>query len=485
MTYGSALIGTAESEGFLSCRSLALVLWWSSIAMLEPQTSELPHETEYFLDSAVECLDLDHGARMTLITFGDRARIAEILEGRALRGRAAPLDMAGTAEAKARYARFKALRLGRCVELTAYADEILTQLGPKYRIGAHITAVRGLLTEVARHAEIYADWAVSDSYEGGYLERFNRRVYTRWRQEARDRDGTKRTGRKLRSPAFIKRYIVAREESLRLRACWHAIARRGVPKFTDADLAEGITVFDAAFEEHRARLREAERRAEAAFWVDFNRDAEARTNPEPKVVIKVKKSFLRERAQRRKTIKRAAMLAAGFLGASAVSAFANGKPVLIEGREMAFEVSKASHLARIGHGAVRLAVLDTARARLAELCFYIEDTPALDQLVAIDLAVRAGEEREILSTANVTKIEAAGVGHALLGARGVPEPELQPVRRAAWRNGVIVPAGPTRQELQHARNTAYFAETKDLWIDTLGVYTFNRDWKSVKGMMPT
>jgi hypothetical protein len=131
-------------------------------------------------------------------------------------------------------------------------------------------------------------------------------------------------------------------------------------------------------------------------------------------------------------------------------------------------------------------VLDKERTKLADLCFFIENTPAIDQLTGIALAVRAGEERDILDTANLTKVAPAGVGHELLGSRSrlVEDLPIHRVPRAALINGVIRPTNHIPIDVRRARNTAYWAETKDIWINTLGTHIFNREWKNVKRMMP-
>lgn len=183
--------------------------------MLEPQKSELPHETEYFLDGAVENMDMDHGSRMALIVFGDRSRIEAIVEGRE-RFNPGPLgDTKGDrAETAARFNRFKATRLAKCDQLTAYADEILAQCGPVYQLGAHLIAINGILTAVRGHAKHYADCAMINSLEGGNMASYDRRKRP-WREhEKRDKQPTKRISRRLHAPTFIKRYVEGRRNRI-------------------------------------------------------------------------------------------------------------------------------------------------------------------------------------------------------------------------------------------------------------------------------
>jgi hypothetical protein len=84
-----------------------------------------------------------------------------------------------------------------------------------------------------------------------------------------------------------------------------------------------------------------------------------------------------------------------------------------------------------------------------------------------------GEERELIATANLTKIAPAGVGHPLLAGRQD--------RREIIQNGLNA-LFPDHERTRRARNATYWAETKDLWTETLGTYVFNRDWKHIKGI---
>ena len=445
--------------------------------MLEPQKSELPHETEYFLDGAVECLDLDAGTRMVLIVFGDRQRIADIVEAREP-WKATPVGKDGAEKAmdRARFERFKARRLAKCEQLTAHADELLTQLGPVYQLGAHITAVNSLLTALRGHASCYADWAMTDANEGGAMEDYDNRKLTWHQHEKRDKEGTKRVSRKLHAPAWIKDYVKRKKESYQMRAIWHTLTRRGVPKYDESQLDAALGVFDDAYARHRDRVNAARQRAMDAFI--------AETSAWSKGVKEKKRVPYRILKQNRKVTKRAAVFAAGLLGASTVSAFASGQPVHIEGQHMVFEVKKRGALHRVGHAALELSVLDKGRTKLADLCFFIEGTPALDQLTGLALAVRAGEEKDILDTANVTKVAPAGVGHELLGARSKPVDQIETMRNHVAQYGMIA-ANHVPHDARRARNDAYFEETKDIWIDALGRHVFNREWKNVKGMMTT
>ena len=416
---------------------------------LEPQKPELPHETEYWLDQAVEFGDMDAGTRMLLIIFGDRKRIESILEGR--EAWTFPDALYNRVETHARFERFKMRRLRLNEQLIAHAEELLAQLEPIYRIGSHLTAMNGLLTSLRSTASYYAESAMVDSLEGGNQAAFNPNKYNWREQQTRDMAPTKRVSRRLHAPAFVKRYVEAQEESLHMRKLWHTLMRRGIPPYRTEEAQAAQAIFDDAYELHRTRVTAAQDRALASFIGELRA-------PEPHRIQK----------QKRKSAKRAALFAAGLLGASTISAFASGKPVHIEGQSMVFEVRKRASIHRIGHAALDIAVLDKSRTKLADLCFYIQGSPTIDQLSGIALSVQAGEEREVLATANITRVTPAGVCHELLGERTKP--------------AIYALTGRAEPDtLRRMRNDRYWAETRSVWIDTLGVYVFNREWKKFKG----
>ena len=115
----------------------------------------------------------------------------------------------------------------------------------------------------------------------------------------------------------------------------------------------------------------------------------------------------------------------------------------------------------IGHMGLHVtAACPTTGVRLADLCVYHENTPALDQLTALSLAMQAGEEDEILKTANLSRVTDAGRAHPLILERGIAERRVR------------------RYDEVREKNEAYWLETKQMWTDTLGVFVLGRMWRS-------
>ena len=114
----------------------------------------------------------------------------------------------------------------------------------------------------------------------------------------------------------------------------------------------------------------------------------------------------------------------------------------------------------LGHGGVILTAVDpNSKRKLANMCLYHDKTPALDQLTAIALAVSAGEEAEIMQTANLSRVTAAGRAHPLVQQRGHGE--------ARWR---------PRDDVAR-KNEAYWQDTRDVWTECIGVFVLGRMWR--------
>ena len=223
--------------------------------MLEPQTIELPDQTEHFLDGAVEASELDMGSRMVLIVYGDRDRINGIVEGRHVLPAEDGVFYMDTAQGR----RWIIERQQKAEALMAYAGELLPQLDPLRRAGAALLGTAGLRTVMDGLAECFAQWAIEDSCEGGSLEPFNRAKLTPWQHEKRDRAPSKKASRRLHAPKWIRRYVDhhAKEGPAGMRQLWNVIKAR--PSETSVDHAAAWTVFDEDYERMRDRLRQRER----------------------------------------------------------------------------------------------------------------------------------------------------------------------------------------------------------------------------------
>jgi hypothetical protein len=422
------------------------------------QTGSLPPDIEYFLDCSVECLSLDSGARIALLVYGDRKLITETVES-------APIP----------HGPYHKHNAPTCRILASYASDLIAQLGAPERTGAYMVGRDHLCGEMARLAEWFSECAIVDSHEGGMLEAFCKRKMT-WRESMkRDARGWKRTMRRLRSPSFIRNFIPTIKESGFLRALWQEHIRQRQTEAVSLDEAgRGYDAFMEAYKEHRARLRARNEEGMRRILTE-GRDLD------PGSIVKVKPGFkskaLRERRERRKVVRKAAATAINIVGRDAVSAFAAGKPVHLEGESTILEVSKKTSVFASGHGSLDVNLLDKRREKLAELCVYIDRTPALDQLAGFALAMQAGEELEILDTANVITRTEKGRDHPLLAGRRSMLGNLDP---GEWQTPPARTVMWDRHGLQQARNKDYWNETRDIWKDTLATFVFHRDWKRVR-----
>jgi hypothetical protein len=170
------------------------------------------------------------------------------------------------------------------------------------------------------------------------------------------------------------------------------------------------------------------------------------------------------RRQNRATIKRAAVCAASVLGSGAVSDFAAGRSIILDGETLALDVARVASAARLGHSGLHVVAVDrTSKRKLADMCVYIEKTPALDQLTALALAMKAGEETHIIQTANLSNVTELGFAHPLIAERGKHNGERP------WRP----------RDDRAEKNEAYWNETKPLWLNTLGVFVLGRQWEAM------
>jgi hypothetical protein len=114
-----------------------------------------------------------------------------------------------------------------------------------------------------------------------------------------------------------------------------------------------------------------------------------------------------ERKARRKPLIKAIDLLSKIGGQQTASAFISGDDVLVTGKRFNFRARKGV-LSSNGHGAMNLTVTDKDNIELVDLCFYFENMPAPDQLAALILHVKAGNEDDIITTGNAIRTYTAG-----------------------------------------------------------------------------
>lgn len=418
--------------------------------MAELQFGEIPPDILYILDCCAEDDTIDAGASVALKLYGVRRTITEIIEN-------TPVDLRGPFP-------WRQTIGGR---LTAYAETLIAEL-PSARRGelAAIALIHLNHIRIAT-ARYLASAAISDIIEGGWSQPYHRPPRG-WGPD-RERPYLK-AQRQLASAHWIRRYVKRDDEANRIRRFAADILDR-IRELPPDGIRGDISSFRSEFDAVALRQRQRHVVFSTAMGLGFDFDAAARFH-EGKSTDQALQELAR-RAQkvlkgRRRVIKRAAKTAVSVVGTDAVSAFARGERVVIMGETAGFSVRPSGALCREGHAALNIEVLAPTREVLGELCFYIEGTPALDQLTAIGLHCAAGVEQEIIDIANVTNVTAAGVGHPLLANKSTPRiGEVRDIIIDAATNETVERRTP--HEIVEMRNVAYLAETGHIWREALGV----------------
>lgn len=370
---------------------------------MQVRQSLLPHDLQYCLDGAAECCGITAAAEIAIRLYGEADRLDAIWNAKLP-------DEVGVR-------RYRGLR-DREIEIERYGAEIIRQLpGPRR------TAIieRGLLSlthDIVTKAEWLSDAFYEDMTKGGNLRPFLLRI-----RVGRDMLPTRRMARRLRSFKAIRRYVRSEGDLRKQRTLFEILASipPGGPA-TDEDRQAIFSDLDGQMDAHRRAQRQAIENA--AFRARFENNAAAEVD---RVLVKLRPQFARKMRQERRTIrravKRAAMLAAAMLGASVVSAFARGEPVLLRGPDVSISAQLTGRIGDKGHGALRVGVQDLEGTRLAGVCVY-QDAPALDQLISLAMHVQSGCVSDVLSTGNLYAIEPAGDAHALIAAHRKARPQI-------------------------------------------------------------
>lgn len=359
---------------------------------MEIQTSAFRGETQYFLDSAQEDGSLLAAAWGAIRLYGDRDKVDEIVNAPRL-GR--------------RYSETRAV----AIELDRYGLEIIAQLEDQSRRNALIgLGVMSLLHQINDKAAWLCDFNFTDRTTGG--------AETWLPRGRRARKMTAKNLRHLMSPRAIRRYAKERvSEFIHLRHAFDAMMALPWAPPTQAEIDAFNADCDWQFQTWRRRESQALTNAAGtrAAYVDW-RGGQPVAVMADGTVVSARPKPRYDRSARTK-IKRAAALAAGLLGATTVSAFAQGKPVEIRGEKIAFEVMLTGRLDALGHGAISVNLMALDGQRLSGLCVYHPKTPALDQLAAIALHCSAGVEQELIDIGNLYSVQAEGYEHDVIKAR--------------------------------------------------------------------
>jgi hypothetical protein len=380
--------------------------------MLQVRPSQLPPDVEYCIDAAVEASELTTAANVALKLYGDAAIIDGLFEKGVDRlGHPIPYSHGG--------------RRSRALAAESYAATLIEELAPVRRQTLSVMGMYGLVRQSAEMAEWLAHCNYEDSTYGGCLQPFR----NDWRLTS-DLCATPRAARRLHSPRAVRNFLRGIPEVAHLRALFEILIGRAKIGDVDLSIQPELDAINADLEQQYAAVRaareQAVRQIEAqglpASAFDQQDVLQASEVVIPTLArshglkVRLKKEWTKP--ERRRRIKRAAATAAAIVGASAVSAFARGLPVVIEGNTVAFAIERRVSLDQIsGHGSIGVSVRSLAGHKLASLCVYQDATPPLDQLASIALHVAAGEEDLVLDTGNLFAIERAGHDHPAIRLR--------------------------------------------------------------------
>lgn len=111
-----------------------------------------------------------------------------------------------------------------------------------------------------------------------------------------------------------------------------------------------------------------------------------------------------EKKKVRKVLKKSSSLLSRILGQRDTTAFIRGDEIEVVGHEYNFRLKKNNIMTSSFHG-FNISVMHRASGeRMVDLCWYVEATPALDQLAALVMAVRVGDEEDIIRVGNLLRI---------------------------------------------------------------------------------
>lgn len=396
--------------------------------MLAVRPNQLPHEIEYMLDCAVDANTIDAGSRLVLVLYGDRDQIENLY-------------------ANIENLRFRDCRYSIYPALRQHADELIAQLDPVRQIGSILLSVSTLRHNVTTMANFMAQAAIEDGCEGGTLKPWRHRGWLpKW-----DTTPPKKLQRRGRSRRWIRNYIRTFPETREMRDLntfvMNRLSRVDRAALTPPNIHAASNVFREDLAAQAQRLKARETRAWAAMLAS-----------EGKYTAKTA-----EREERKRLV-RAVRTACTILRPTLVSQFVAGEPVTLTGNRINLLVQRRAPLGYQGHGALRLEVLAHEGTHLADLCYYHAETPVIDQLTAIELTLLAGDEDELLSSANVTGITEAGLNHPALEGR---------IARHRFEEAVVANLDTVRNRRQ-ARNDGYWRDMKEVWIDILNRQVFGR-----------
>lgn len=433
----------------------------------------LPPDVAYVIDQMMEDDLIDSGTYAALNMYADRKALDDVLDGSPFDRRREPKDAAIEAIAvdsqplepvpldtmrelgRLCIARKRALALA-VVRLT---DRTLHDLPDSIQGAIAFESIRWLRKTIKSLACHEADWAYEDATVGGAMMPHRHVVRLDGLGHAFKRDM-----RRLNSRSFIARYV-RRCDSI---ASFEPMAKLLLDRAQRVPLMflkDTLQDHVAVLEQRRVAAKEdALRRFIDAYQAEKN-DRKASPRPERKRAIRY----------RRQVIKRALKTASAIVGDRVVSAFVRGEWVCFDGCRFDIMVRCVFSVARLGHGSLDVRAVESGNPLkpLADLCVYIEDTPALDQLTGFWLLMTAGREDELIRTANVIKSYPAGDVHPAFAERAKERRLADHIGNAD--NWTALPPTPRKRSgnrwydraKQRQLNESYTAATEPIWVERL------------------
>lgn len=437
------------------------------------QMLPLAEPVQHRIDNLREEDSLDEGSYLALTLFASRpATEAMVLNPPMITHRR--FDLAGELPPTLDH-------IALAQQLLDQADATLNHLPQHVFDALAYASLTWLRRDLMNFAEFYADWAFRDEIVGGCS--MLRRDIPRLRP-----DGSvwPRTMRRLMSPAFINRYT-KREDNLPAK---RALANRILDRVARANRLSNDF---ASFAEELTQLRERKRAEDLRqFAADIMAQRDQGAHQADQVRVILKKEYRRRRPQQRERaiVKRALKIAERVLPEADLRLLMRGEPIRLPGKALDLQVAFTVRAVTAGHGVLDVRVIEPwpGTNLLAILCVYYEKLPAIDQVVALALAMAAGEEAEVIHDANITMLMPKGREHPLLAARerkaldGLDDGPPLPARN---REDAIItshrgrrPRGNGRVFWDHGEETArrgvYWEATKHIWIDRVATHVCGR-----------
>lgn len=112
--------------------------------------------------------------------------------------------------------------------------------------------------------------------------------------------------------------------------------------------------------------------------------------------------------EERKIMTKSIKLLTDLFGKETAKIFLGREHVDVSGKKFNFKIKKKGSLSQTGWSALDIELYDKADVKLCNLCFYYDNMPPADQLIALMLDVQAGNEDIVVKTGNCFKVTADG-----------------------------------------------------------------------------